>query len=816
VYDSLIRGQQGKVLVQVDARKQAFLRVERPPTSGAVLELTIDQNIQHLVERELKAGVDWANAAGGSAIVMDPATGEVLAMASYPTFNPTSTAKRRRTTGATGRCRICTSPDRPFKIITASAALEEHVVKPTDLVDVSSGTISFGSRTIRDDHHYGVLTFQQVVEKVEQRGSIKVGLRLGSERFGGYVKRFGFGRMLSPDFRGENAGIVWNWSTLTQSALASTLIGYQIGVTPLQMVTAVSAVANGGELIQPRVVRAVVQGRAALPGAAQGPRPRDQQGHGGPADADARRRRHRRHRQAGGDCRLHNRRQDRHRQEARQRQLPAATRTTTSRSSASRRRASRSSRSSSSWTRRTACPPTAARWRARSSSRHCDQRCATTVCSGRSTRRRAHRERRRPNAQRRRRPGVGAGQPPSVLSGATADPCARTSRHERARPRAHARDVGLPVQGLGHGLVTDQRRCPGPGVAACRRALARSPAPRLCQSARSMTVRDVLVDRVAVLVAPARALDAPGLDVPCTGVVVRLTLVSPGPCSSRCRGCAPMARRSRRRRWRPARAVSWPPLGVPPVAGAAWLPVGDPRLALALLAAEFHGTRAARCAWSASPARTARRPPRYLVRAILEAAGIKCGLMGTVAYCIGDREIEASRTTPEAPDVQRFLREMLDEACGACVMEVSSHALALRRVDGLQFAAGVFTNLTRDHLDFHGSMESYFVAKRRLFEMLPSTAPAVVNLDDPRGAALVGVAGTPVTYAIGKAADVTTGTAVVLASRTRVRRPHAAGRSAREVAARRQAERLQHPLRRGRDGRDGHSARCESRKGSRG
>ena len=88
VYDSLIRGQQGQVLVQIDAKKQAFLRIERPPTSGATLELTIDRFMQHVVERELRAGVQWANAAGGSAIVMDPVTGELLAMASYPTFNP--------------------------------------------------------------------------------------------------------------------------------------------------------------------------------------------------------------------------------------------------------------------------------------------------------------------------------------------------------------------------------------------------------------------------------------------------------------------------------------------------------------------------------------------------------------------------------------------------------------------------------------------------------------------------------------------------------------------------------------------------------
>jgi UDP-N-acetylmuramoyl-L-alanyl-D-glutamate--2,6-diaminopimelate ligase len=147
----------------------------------------------------------------------------------------------------------------------------------------------------------------------------------------------------------------------------------------------------------------------------------------------------------------------------------------------------------------------------------------------------------------------------------------------------------------------------------------------------------------------------------------------------------------------------------------------------------------------------------YLLQAIFEAAGIPCGLMGTVTYRIGDRQIAATRTTPEAPDVQRFMRQMLDAGCGACVMEVSSHALAMHRVDGVHFAAGVFTNLTRDHLDFHQDMESYFVAKRRLFEILPTDAPGVINVDDPRGASLVDMAQRPVTYAINRDADVTPG-----------------------------------------------------------
>jgi UDP-N-acetylmuramoyl-L-alanyl-D-glutamate--2,6-diaminopimelate ligase len=147
----------------------------------------------------------------------------------------------------------------------------------------------------------------------------------------------------------------------------------------------------------------------------------------------------------------------------------------------------------------------------------------------------------------------------------------------------------------------------------------------------------------------------------------------------------------------------------------------------------------------------------YLMASIFEAAGIRCGILGTVAYRIGDEIRESNRTTPEAPDVQRLLREMVTRGCGACAMEVSSHALSLRRVDGTIFAAGVFTNLTRDHLDFHRDMEAYFQAKRRLFEMLPTDAPGLINADDPKAAALVEVTPRPVTYGIHRPADITPG-----------------------------------------------------------
>ncbi len=264
-YDSLIKGRPGTLLIQTDARRHAFSRVERPPTTGATIELTIDQYLQHVAERELKAGVEATRAAGGSAIVMDPSTGEILAIANYPTFNPNAYQESSEDTRRNRGIQDLYEPGSTFKIVTAGAALEEKVVKPQDPIDVSAGQIRFGGRVINDEHRYRVLTFEDVIVKSSNVGAIKVGLRLGPQRLGAYVNRFGFGRPASPDFRGENPGIVWNPSRLNDSALASVSMGYQVGVTPLQMAAAVSSIANRGELVEPRVVRAVIRDGARLP-----------------------------------------------------------------------------------------------------------------------------------------------------------------------------------------------------------------------------------------------------------------------------------------------------------------------------------------------------------------------------------------------------------------------------------------------------------------------------------------------------------------------------------------------------------------------
>jgi UDP-N-acetylmuramoyl-L-alanyl-D-glutamate--2,6-diaminopimelate ligase len=200
-------------------------------------------------------------------------------------------------------------------------------------------------------------------------------------------------------------------------------------------------------------------------------------------------------------------------------------------------------------------------------------------------------------------------------------------------------------------------------------------------------------------------------------------------------------------------AETAPPAGI----AVPWVQVPSARAALAQLAAEFHGHPSEELALVGITGTNGKTTTSYVLASIFEAAGIKCGRIGTIGHQVGGRELDAARTTPEAPELQQMLRDMLKAGCGACVMEVSSHALALRRADNLRFAAGIFTNLTRDHLDFHGDMESYFSAKRRLFEILPDGAVGVINVDDRRGADLLSAARRPVTYAIDAAADVRPG-----------------------------------------------------------
>jgi cell division protein FtsI (penicillin-binding protein 3) len=258
-YDAEIRGESGSVLVQTDARRHAFSRFERPPTAGSTVELTIDEYLQHVAERELHAGVVENHAAGGSAIILDPHSGEILAMANEPTFNPNVYREFDDRERRNRAVQDLYEPGSTFKVVTASAAIEEAVLPLTSLIDTNPGLIRFSATdVVREDasRNYGVLSFTDVIVKSSNIGAIKIGLRIGTQRLSRYVERFGFGHPVSTDFPGENPGIVWDAAKWTERALASVSMGYQVGVTPLQMVSAVSSIANGGELVEPRVIRA--------------------------------------------------------------------------------------------------------------------------------------------------------------------------------------------------------------------------------------------------------------------------------------------------------------------------------------------------------------------------------------------------------------------------------------------------------------------------------------------------------------------------------------------------------------------------------
>jgi len=194
---------------------------------------------------------------------------------------------------------------------------------------------------------------------------------------------------------------------------------------------------------------------------------------------------------------------------------------------------------------------------------------------------------------------------------------------------------------------------------------------------------------------------------------------------------------------------------MPPKDNEAWIRVPDARVALAALSAAIHGHPARALDLVGVTGTNGKTTTAFLIDATLRAAGVTTGLVGTVQYRVAERVFDATRTTPESADLQALFREMVDAGCRAAVLEVSSHSLALKRVYGCPFRVAVFTNLTRDHLDFHGDMDSYFAAKRILFEEhLRSDGVAVLNADDDRSAQLAASSrGRVWTYSLTRPAD---------------------------------------------------------------
>src|SRR5438309_3473723 len=256
-YNEKIRGAGGKVYLEVDRDRRAFESYEVQPQPGQTVVLTIDQVIQYRTEQALSAAVERTHAKSGTAIVMDPRTGEILALANAPTFDPNQPAANSAEARANGALQNIYEPGSTFKIVAYSAAIEKGLVKPDDKIDCQMGQITVAGRLIHDGHPYGVLTVADALAKSSNVGAIKLGLLVGNESMYEYMKRLGFGSRTGIDLAGESPGILRTVNHWQPSSIGSLAMGQEVGVTPLQMATAYSVLANGGLLVRPHLVREV-------------------------------------------------------------------------------------------------------------------------------------------------------------------------------------------------------------------------------------------------------------------------------------------------------------------------------------------------------------------------------------------------------------------------------------------------------------------------------------------------------------------------------------------------------------------------------
>ena len=254
-YNEKISGEAGKVYLERDAERRVFESYEVRPNPGQTVVLTIDQTIQYRTEQALSAAVERAHAKSGTAIVMDPQTGEILALANAPSFDPNEPTKDSAEARVNSALQNTYEPGSTFKIVAYSAAIEKGLVRPEDKIDCQMGQITVAGRLIHDHHPFGVLTIADALAQSSNVGAIKLGLLVGNESMYDYMKRLGFGSRTGIDLAGESAGQLRALSRWQPSSIGSLAMGQEIGVTPLQMASAYCVLANDGLLVKPHVVR---------------------------------------------------------------------------------------------------------------------------------------------------------------------------------------------------------------------------------------------------------------------------------------------------------------------------------------------------------------------------------------------------------------------------------------------------------------------------------------------------------------------------------------------------------------------------------
>jgi cell division protein FtsI (penicillin-binding protein 3) len=256
-FDDSLHGIAGKMSISMDARRVKLGRVEQRPEPGENVVLTIDEKIQWIVEREIDQAMKDTQAQAATIIVQNPKTGEILALANRPTFNPNTFRTVPQQALKDRAVSDVYEPGSMFKTVTLSAALEEKVTTPDEKYDVSQGYIVVGGKRMRDAHHMGVLTTAQVLAQSSNVGAIKIGMKLGEDRLYKYMRAYGFGQQTGIELPGETRGLikpVKNWSKTSIGAMS---IGQEVGITAVQAVSAVSTIANDGVYTPPRLVAGV-------------------------------------------------------------------------------------------------------------------------------------------------------------------------------------------------------------------------------------------------------------------------------------------------------------------------------------------------------------------------------------------------------------------------------------------------------------------------------------------------------------------------------------------------------------------------------
>jgi len=260
-YDDRLRGKPGRMLISVDARRKWFGSVEKQPDPGENVVLTIDEKIQYIAERELETAMAETRSTAGTIVVQNPHTGEILALANRPTFNPNLSRQVTPERLKDHAVSDVYEPGSTFKVVTISAALEEKLTRPTEMFDCQMGSIVINGMRIHDSKPHGLLSVSGILAKSSDVGAIKIALRLGEDRFYKYIRDFGFGQQTGIELPGETRGLtkpVSRWSKVSIGAIS---MGQEIGITPLQLVALISTIANDGVWVAPRIVAATNEPR---------------------------------------------------------------------------------------------------------------------------------------------------------------------------------------------------------------------------------------------------------------------------------------------------------------------------------------------------------------------------------------------------------------------------------------------------------------------------------------------------------------------------------------------------------------------------